>query len=325
VGKGLGGERTSPLHWASFPKVALFRMDIRTLSITSALLLALSAMRAQDVPFTCSAHGLEHMQSFLQGHPERLAEIQEANQRLENETAHFTEVERGGNAYVIPVVFHIIHTGGIENISDDQVRDAIRVLNDDYNKLNTDWPNVKEEFLPFVADIGITFRLAGLDPQGNCTSGINHIYSDLTNDGGQSMKDLIQWPRDQYLNVWVCAYAQGAAGYTQTPGMVNGFWGAAADGIVLLHNYTARHSLRARLRTKWVTGSTCAIAGVNRTPLVWIRIATSMMAWRTHRTPRAGPAATATEPPAEVPWTTWRTTWSIPIARRCSRWASVLG
>ena len=43
----------------------------------------------------------------------------------------------------IPVVFHIIHNNGPENISDEQVEDAVRVLNDDFNKLNDDWDNVK--------------------------------------------------------------------------------------------------------------------------------------------------------------------------------------
>ncbi len=194
---------------------------------------------AQDVPFTCSTHGLQHLAPFLQGHPERVQEIQAAETALENHTAHFAATfdDRGSNAYVIPLVFHIIHEGGVENISDEQVEDAVRILNDDYNKLNADWDDVKAEFLPIVADVGITFRLAGYDPDGNCTSGITRTFSDLTNDGGQDMKNLIQWPRDKYLNIWVSASAQGAAGYTQTPGNVDGFWGEAADGIVILHNY----------------------------------------------------------------------------------------
>ena len=34
------------------------------------------------------------------------------------------------------------------------------------------------------------------------------------------MKDLIQWPRNKYLNIWVAASADGAAGYTYRPGAV---------------------------------------------------------------------------------------------------------
>lgn len=199
------------------------------------------SVSAQDVPFTCTTHGLQHLERFLQGHPERIADIEQADQRLEQETAEFAQSfdprGGGGNMYVIPMVFHIIHEGGEENISDDQVKDAVRVLNDDFNKLNADWVNVKAEFLDIVADVGVTFRLAGLDPNGDCTSGITRTFSTLTNDGGQDMKDLIMWPRDRYLNIWVAKSAQGAAAYTYTPGNVDGFWGEDTDGIVSLHTY----------------------------------------------------------------------------------------
>src|ERR1043166_5322894 len=36
--------------------------------------------------------------------------------------------------YTIPVVFHIIHMGGTENISDAQIYDAMRCINEDYRK-----------------------------------------------------------------------------------------------------------------------------------------------------------------------------------------------
>jgi PKD repeat protein len=195
---------------------------------------------AQQAPFTCSTHGLQHLSRYLDGHPERVQEIEQAEQRLEQFTADFAQEDRsrgGGNAYVLPVVFHVIHNGGVENISDEQIQDAVRVLNDDFNKLNEDWDDVKEEFLDIVADVGVTFRLAGLDPDGNCTSGITRTVSELTNSGDQDMKDLIIWPRDRYLNIWVCAYANGAAGYTQTPGNVDGFWGETTDGIVVKYDY----------------------------------------------------------------------------------------
>lgn len=197
-------------------------------------------LSAQEAPFSCSSSGLEHLAPFLAGHPERLQQVQQANAQLEQFTQQYTAAhqdDRGGNQYVIPIVFHIIHNNGPENISDDQIKDAVRILNLDYNKLNTDWEQVQSPFLPIVADIGITFRLAGLDPDGNCTSGITRTVSELTNDGGQDMKDLIDWPRDKYLNVWVAASAGGAAGYSQYPGNVAGPWGAGVDGVVILHNY----------------------------------------------------------------------------------------
>jgi hypothetical protein len=35
--------------------------------------------------------------------------------------------------YIIPVVFHVIHNYGPENISKAQIEDQIRILNEDYN------------------------------------------------------------------------------------------------------------------------------------------------------------------------------------------------
>ena len=51
------------------------------------------------------------------------------------------------------------------------------------------------------------------------------------------MKSLIQWPRNKYLNVWVCEYANGAAGHALYPGSVAGGQNSDMDGIVLQHTY----------------------------------------------------------------------------------------
>ncbi|MCB0765141.1 MAG: hypothetical protein KDB84_10580, partial [Flavobacteriales bacterium] len=201
-----------------------------------ALALTSPAFTQQVAPFTCHNNDLRLLDPARANDPELLARIAAADAALEAETASFDAASRGGSTYTIPVVFHIIHNNGIENISDAQVEDAIRILNEDFNKLNADWDNVRPEFLNIVGDVGVNFALATKDPQGNCTRGITRTVSALTDDGTQDMKDLIQWPRNKYLNVWTCAYADGAAGYTYTPGTANFF--SSGDGIVLLHNYT---------------------------------------------------------------------------------------
>ncbi len=206
--------------------------------LAAALLMLPVALWAQESDFHCGANELQRMGALIAGHPERVQEIAQANAQLEHYTATWGgDAARDGDAYVIPVVFHIIHNNGPENISDDQVRDAVRVMNEDYNKLNTEWPNVQPEFLNIVANVGITFKLAQLDPNGNCTNGITRTVSTLTYNGDQNMKNLIQWPRNRYLNVWVSAGAGGAAGYSMYPSAVSGSWGAPADGIVILSDY----------------------------------------------------------------------------------------
>ncbi|HMC98353.1 MAG TPA: hypothetical protein VKG92_11895, partial [Flavobacteriales bacterium] len=47
--------------------------------------------------------------------------------------------ERGGmTVYTIPIVFHVLHLRGTENISNEQIQDAVRILNEDYRRLNAD-------------------------------------------------------------------------------------------------------------------------------------------------------------------------------------------
>src|SRR5690606_17618503 len=104
----------------------------------------------------------------LTGEAATMARIAADDDALEQFTQAWGEF-RGGGPYIIPVVFHIIHQNGAENISDEQVEDAIRVANLDFNKQNADWSTVRPEFLDILADVGLEFRLARKDPQGNCT------------------------------------------------------------------------------------------------------------------------------------------------------------
>ena len=128
----------------------------------------------------------------------------------------------------VPVVMHIIHNGGSSNISDAQVADALRVINEDYSKTNRDTADVIPFFQPRYANIGFRLRLARLDPAGNCTTGITRTYSTDTNIGDNRVKDLIKWDQGKYLNVWVCTSANGAGGYAYLPCS-----GGTVDGIVI--------------------------------------------------------------------------------------------
>jgi PKD repeat protein len=138
----------------------------------------------------------------------------------------------GAPKYIIPVVFHIIHQYGPENISDEQCKDAIRTLTEDFRKLNKDTINTVSAFKAIAADCEIEFRLAGLDPSGKPTNGIERIFSRLTNSGTDSAK-LNPWPRDKYLNIWVVGYVRdGFAAFATYPGGP-----AEKDGILSLHTY----------------------------------------------------------------------------------------
>jgi len=140
---------------------------------------------------------------------------------------------------VIPVVVHVIHYGGSENISKAQIEDQIRILNEDFQRLNADTVNTPAVFQPLSANTGIEFKLAQLDPNGNCTDGITRTYSPLTVNARNNVKSLIRWPRDKYLNMWIVS---SIANTNNSPGSVIGFaqfpGGAdSTDGVVIKHDF----------------------------------------------------------------------------------------
>lgn len=148
--------------------------------------------------------------------------------------------------YQVPIVFHIIHNGGNENISEAQIFNALDVINRDFRKQNADTANVVSQFKSLIADVEIEFVLATKDPVGNCFKGYTRTQSTTTFSGGWSAdaaqisavrngNDVYQgnWPSNKYLNVYVVADAGGAGGYTQYPS--NNNFGDMENGIWILH------------------------------------------------------------------------------------------
>jgi len=112
--------------------------------------------------------------------------------------------------FVIPVVFHILYReGNIEsNVSDAQVLSQLRVLNEDYRKLNADTTNVEAGFSK--ADAAIEFCLARRDPNGNETTGILRTATTTPNICATNNYKVISpiWEPKQYLNIWVCEFGE---------------------------------------------------------------------------------------------------------------------
>jgi PKD repeat protein len=144
---------------------------------------------------------------------------------------------RGGNEpRIIPVVFHVIHEGGSENISKAQLEDQIRILNEDFTRTNADTVNTRAVFLPVAANPNINFRLAQIDPDGNCTEGITRTFSSQTSNAGDNVKALIWWDNTKYLNIWVVRTIESdgtSGGVTLGFSSLPGFGGGATDGIVV--------------------------------------------------------------------------------------------
>jgi PKD repeat protein len=150
-------------------------------------------------------------------------------------TADFYQKKTPAATYIIPVVFHVIHMYGNENISNAQIYDGLTVLNNTFQKLAADTASIIAAFKPLHADCDIEFRLATLDPNGNCTSGINRIASTLTTTGDHAVKSLIHWDPSKYLNVYVVQNAAGLAGHAVWPADADSI--PSWDGIVISHDY----------------------------------------------------------------------------------------
>lgn len=200
-------------------------------------LIIVSDAFAQD-HFTYFCGQAAAQEKLFQQHPGTSEAARRAEQELEEHTANFGE-DRSGIVYIIPVVFHVIHQSGVENITDEQIYDAMAVLNADFRKQNADTSVIVAAFVDIAADCEIDFSLATRDPNGACHNGINRISSDLTFDGFNSdMKALSYWPRNKYLNIWVCnTIGDNTAGFSNLPSSVASAWAASEDGIVIRSNY----------------------------------------------------------------------------------------
>lgn len=149
--------------------------------------------------------------------------------------------------YTIPVVVHVIHTGGavgtIYNPSDAQIQGAINYMNQIYNG---SYPGSEG-----VGDMQIQFALAVRDPNCSPTTGINRVdgsalpnYASygikLNGTNGETelaVKSLSRWNCFDYYNIWVVDKIDGqdgtsgtyVGGYAYLPGAP-----PTIDGTVML-------------------------------------------------------------------------------------------
>ena len=195
---------------------------------------------------------------FLDANPHLKEGAEAANQQLEEAFRQMVsgKVKRSSNQrYVVSVVFHVVHGNGPENISDDQIHDAMRILNRDFQKENPDTVDVVPAFENMIGEPNIEFRLALKDDNGNPTNGIVRYYDPAgTSSGGEGTKTGRWWDRSKYLNIWVVEdITSGAAGYTYRPGTVNNSQARLADGIIVRHNYVGSIGTGSEGRSRTLT------------------------------------------------------------------------
>ena len=194
----------------------------------------------------CGQHKL--LRELLKS-PDRLKiHLAEQKQLADLEKNGFSNKSKG-TIYTIPVVFHLIHNGGVENISDEQILDGLVSLNKDFRKLNPDTSTVSPLFQSISADVEVNFELATIAPDGNCFSGITHTLSPYSyvsdfSGGGDQINAIIvgndvyngNWSSHNYLNVIICGNpSDGVAGYTNYPSNSSGT--SMENSIWMRHDY----------------------------------------------------------------------------------------
>lgn len=179
-------------------------------------------------------------------------EYREARKNIIKNNNNWTKKNHKKTTITIPIVVHVIHRsthvniGSGTNISDAQIEDAIRVLNEDYSKSNPEFPNPpRTTFVNEASNPDLQFCFANIDPNGNTTNGITRTLSNKTNfdpdtEGDDMKKDNTGgkdgWDPEKYLNIWICDLATTPGGgmvlgYSYLPGLP--WWQNWKDGLVV--------------------------------------------------------------------------------------------
>lgn len=173
--------------------------------------------------------------------------MQRPNQSRQKNDSVTIETADDNSFYIIPVVVHIIHNGGAENIHDSIVHSQIEVLNEDFGRYGKGSNNH-----PASRDARIRFCLATLDPEGKPTTGIVRVkspYTRLNSDDEMLTKNLSRWDQRRYLNIWVVRDIDGnprQQGYAYLPSEVVNDTYRERDGLVVAYRHFGRNSRTAQ-------------------------------------------------------------------------------
>ena len=158
--------------------------------------------------------------------------------------------DRGGPApFVLPVIVHVYYNDVLGPIGVTQIPPILELANLDLRGMNADTADACSLFAPLVGDLGIELRLATIDEDGNCTSGILHHWYDHTQGITPDHASFAQ-NTAEYLNIHIFPAMNSYAVIPSTGFPVPG---DPQDGIVLsYYDATARPRMLAHEVGHWV-------------------------------------------------------------------------
>ncbi len=182
---------------------------------------------SQHKPEIIRCETMEHLEELKQSNPGIMEGMEQLEQQVQAWLRdHQEELVTAVDILKIPVVVHVLwnQADSSGNISDEQIKSQIDVLNLDFRRKNADKSKTPAAFLPFAADPQIEFKLASQDPDSNPTAGIIRkqtvvqYFNTKKNDIKLSIRGGDDaWPKNKYLNIWVGSINPGWLGYSQFP------------------------------------------------------------------------------------------------------------
>ncbi|WP_281322142.1 M43 family zinc metalloprotease [Flavobacterium aestivum] len=109
--------------------------------------------------------------------------------------------------YTIPVVFHVYGTvQSGKTVTYEKIVNHLKQLNDDFNGLNADYNTVEPFFQARRSTLNIQFKLAKIDPNGGCTTGVvfHSAKNGYGNGGGYDDQIAADaWDNTKYMNIYI--------------------------------------------------------------------------------------------------------------------------
>jgi len=157
----------------------------------------------------------------------------------------------------IPVVIHVLYNTEAENISYDQIKSQIDVLNEDFAAINATVLDVPSEWQNLITDSKIRFKLAVQDPSGQLTTGVERVKTNVTafpilssSIFQSSQGGTPAWDARNYLNIWICTLEDNGLGFASFPGS-----SPSQDGVVISNRAFGRVGL---VKSPYNLGRTCS-------------------------------------------------------------------